>query len=540
MTDKKVERQRKWWGWGYSDESLNAAFVSRVKAMLKRHLGREDFEASCAPRLEDIILAPSRVRLDPGLSDFCTEAVEDRLSHAYGKSYQDTIRAMRGQFDHAPDVVAYPRYEQEIIDLMAFCERQQLALIPYGGGTSVVGGVEPTTSPRYNGNITVDLRNLNRILEIDPVSRCAHVQAGILGPALEAGLRQHGLTLRHFPQSFEFSSVGGWIATRAAGHFATLFTHIDEFVESVRMVTPKGILETRRVPSSGAGPSPEKLILGSEGILGVITETWLKVQAVPLFKVSATVLFENMEDGFAAVRMISQSGLFPSNCRLISSFEALGMGLGDGMHTILILGFESHDHPVDAGIGRSLDICSQFNGKRERSRTGVTRDDSGIELASEVRWRNAFLQGPYLRDYLVSLGLIVDTFETAVTWDRFASFHHGVVKSVKKAIDTYCGKGFVTWRLTHVYPDGPVPYYTVIADSRQGQEIEQWRKIKAAASDAVLAYGGTITHHHAVGKEHRPWYEKERAPLFGSMLGNAKQAVDPHWILNPDVLISSS
>lgn len=410
---------------------------------------------------------------------------------------------------------------------MGYCEAEQVALIPYGGGSSVVGGVEPPTASRYHGAITLDLKSFDRILEVDPVSRSARVQAGILGPALESGLRPYTLTLRHFPQSFEFSSLGGWIATRAGGHFATGFTHIDDFVESVRMVTPRGVLETRRVPYSGAGPSPERLVLGSEGILGVITEAWVRLQGIPTHRVSASVRFEEA-DGISAVRALGQSGLFPSNCRLISPLEALGMGAGDGNHAVLLLSFESHDHALQAWMERAMEICAGFNGTwREVER------DNAVDS-----WRRSFLQAPYLRDYLVTLGLIVETFETAITWDRFDAFHAAVLTAVDQAIRDVSGKGLVTWRLSYVYSNGVAPYYTVISAGRRGEELEQWAAIKAAASDAILANGGTITHHHAVGRDHRRWYVNERGELYCSLLSAAKASVDPRWIMNPGVLVT--
>jgi alkyldihydroxyacetonephosphate synthase len=433
--------------------------------------------------------------------------------------------------------VAYPRQEAEIVELMKFCAAEHVALIPYGGGTSVVGGVEPPRSSDYAAVITVDMQYFNRILEVDTTSRCARIQAGIYGPALEAGLKPYNYTLRHFPQSFEFSTLGGWIATRASGHYATMYTHIDDFVESIRMLTPHGILETRRVPSSGAGPGPNQLILGSEGAFGFITEAWMRVQMSPAFKASAVIRFHETADGIQALKALSQCGLFPTNCRLISPLEAFMAGLGDGHHTILILGFESHDHALDAWIDRALAICVEYSGEWDANNVVIQSSADRRESGPADQWRRSFLQAPYLRDYLVSLGLIVETFETAITWDRFEPFHQKLVEAVQDAIATHCGRGLVTWRVTYVYPDGPVPYYTVIAQAQRDHELAQWADIKAVASNLILENGGTITHHHAVGKDHRPWYEQERSDLFNKVLSGAKRTLDPNWILNPEVLI---
>lgn len=523
-------RPRKWWGWGYEDEAVDDGLIQRARSLVKFGLGIEPPEPIRPPSLEQLRLRSPRIDLPGSVSRFCTDDLFDRASHAVGKAYRDVVRALRAELTNPPDYVAYPREESEIRKIMAYCEAEQVALIPYGGGSSVVGGVEPATASRYRGTITVDLKCFDRIVEVDTLSRSARVQAGILGPALELGLRAHNLTLRHFPQSFEFSSLGGWIATRAGGHFATGFTHIDDFVESVRMVTPRGVLETRRVPYSGAGPSPERLVLGSEGILGVITEAWVRLQGIPTHRVSATVRFEPAH-GISAVRALGQSGLLPSNCRLVSPLEALGMGAGDGSHAVLLLGFESHDHALEAWMERALEICAGFNGTWG-AEDALLRDSAG------ETWRKSFLQAPYLRDYLVTLGLVVETFETAITWDRFDVFHASVLAAVDQAIRDVSGKGLVTWRLSYVYPDGVAPYYTVISTGRRGEELEQWAAIKAAASEAILANGGTITHHHAVGRDHRPWYVVERGELYCSLLSAAKASVDPHWIMNPGVLVN--
>ncbi len=524
-------RPRKWWGWGYEDEALDDGLIQRGRSLVKSGLGIEPPEPIRPPSLEDLRFRSPRIDLPASVSRFCTDALFDRASHAVGKAYRDVVRALRAELTNPPDYVAYPREESEIREIMAYCEAEQVALIPYGGGSSVVGGVEPATASRYRGTITLDLKFFDRILEVDTLSRAARVQAGTLGPALESGLRPYNLTLRHFPQSFEFSSLGGWIATRAGGHFATGFTHIDDFVESVRMVTPRGVLETRRVPYSGAGPSPERLVLGSEGVLGVITEAWVRLQQIPTHRVSATVQFNRVADGISAVRTLGQSGLFPSNCRLISPVEAFGMGAGDGKAAVLLLAFESHDHLLEPWMERATEICAGFNGTWRAA-------DAGERESAVDSWRRSFLQAPYLRDYLVTLGLIVETFETAITWDRFDELHRTVLSAVDAAVRRVSGKGLVTWRLSYVYPDGVAPYYTVIAAGRRGEELEQWAAIKAAASDAILANGGTITHHHAVGRDHRRWYADERGGLYCSLLSAAKASVDPRWIMNPGVLVT--
>lgn len=526
-----TERRRKFWGWGYDDEVLPPALIERTSALLQMGFGLETLTPTPPPRAEAIRLRAPRFALPPSLTAFCTDAHYDRLSHSYGKAYRDIMRGLRGQFDHPPDYVAYPHTDDHIQQIMTFCASNSIALIPYGGGSSVVGGVEPTTDSRYVGVIALDLKHFNQVLAIDPVSRSIRAQGGIYGPALEAALKLHGLTLRHFPQSFEFSTLGGWIATRAGGHFATLYTHIDDFVQSVRMITPSGVMQTRRLPNSGAGPQPERLIMGSEGAFGVITEAWLRVQQVPTHRAAAAVRFADESAAIEAVRAISQAGLYPSNCRLISAFEAFNSGLGDGGHTVLLLAFESADHSVEAWMARGLDICKKYDGLWDEIAAGARRSAPADE------WRASFIKAPYLRDYLAQCGLILETFETAITWDQFAVFHQAVLDSAQNALNTHCGAGVITWRFTHVYPDGPAPYYTVMALGKRDHELEQWDTIKTAVSTAIIAHGGTITHHHAVGKDHRRWYEMERSPLFGAALSAVKNAFDPAGIMNPGTLL---
>jgi alkyldihydroxyacetonephosphate synthase len=525
-------RRHKHWGWGYEDQLPSAAQLRETAAALASHLGLTVSELEWPVALEELELAPPRVTVPAGLSDICVSDDHARASHALGKSYADVVNGFRGRFQHPPDFVARPRDEREIERVLEWCAAETVAAIPYGGGTSVVGGVSPDVAPSYNGAVSIDLRALDRVLEVDPVSRAARIQAGAAGPALESQLGEQRLTLRHFPQSFEFSTLGGWIATRAAGHFATVLTHIEDFVESVRAITPAGVWASRRLPGSGAGVSPDRMLAGSEGVLGVITEAWVRVQPRPAHRHSAGVRFGSFQSGAECVRAISQSGLNPANCRLMDAREARTTMAGDGSHALLVLGFESVDHPVDASMARALEICAEHDGD---AREGGHRGSSDAVSA----WREAFLGAPYMRDVLVAMGVLSETFETAITWERFPEFHERVSMAAQQALREACpgAQGQLSCRFTHVYPDGPAVYYTVLAPARRGEEVEQWQAIKQAVSDVVIGEGGTITHHHAVGREHRRWYEKQRPGPFAAALRGAKAAVDPQGIMNPGVLI---
>src|SRR5205085_4196002 len=340
--------------------------------------------------------------------------------------------------------------------------------------------------------------------------RAARIEGGVYGPALEAQLKPHGLTLRHFPQSFEYSTLGGWIATRSGGHFATLYTHIDDLVESLRVVTPSGVIETRRLPGSGAGPSPDRLLIGSEGTLGIITQAWMRLQERPRFRAGGAVRFADFFTAAQALRKIAQAGLYPANCRILDPQEALNTGAADGSVAIMVLAFESADHPLDAWMTRALECCADHGGRPELA-TGADAHREG----AAGRWRNAFIRMPYLIERTIRLGVVNDTFETAITWDRFEAFHDSVKAATERAIlDATGRRGEVTCRCTHVYPDGPAPYFTFHALGRHGELLKQWTAIKSAALDAVIAGGGTVTHHHAVGRGHRPWYDRQRPELF--------------------------
>jgi alkyldihydroxyacetonephosphate synthase len=502
----------------------------------RAHLGFGGEDVEEPVPLEDVELPRARLEPPAGLAEICSSETYERASHAYGKSYRDVVRGFRGRFDHPPDVVAFPRDAREVEAVLEWCAARGAAAIPYGGGTSVVGGVEAAIGDGYAGSVTIDLGRLDRVLEIDRASRAALIQAGATGPSLEDQLRDHGLTLRHFPQSFQLSTLGGWIATRAGGHFATLYTHIDDLVESITAVTPAGTIETRRLPGSGAGPSPDRMLLGSEGILGVITEAWVRLHERPTHKASAAVTFLDFARGAEAVRALGQSGLYPTNCRLLDPGEAALTGAA-AEGALLVLGFESADHPVEPWMDRALELAGDFGGSTERSSRHEPDQRPTAGRSSVSTWRDVFLRAPYLRDTFVACGVISETFETAITWDRFEALHTSVVEATERALAETCGGGRVMCRFTHVYPDGPAPYFTVLAPARKGSELSQWDAIKAAASDAIIAAGGTITHHHAVGRDHRRWYDRQRPPAFADALRAAKAALDPAAVLNPGVLI---
>ena len=530
-------RRRKFWGWGYEGEGLTEQEIEALAGALYEHLHLGGLRAAPPPRLEDIELRPHRVEPPATLAHLSSTGRWERAEHTLGKSFADLVRGMQGRYDNPPDVVAFPSTEEELVAVLDWAADAGVAAIPYGGGSSVVGGIEPDVGTGYRGAVSIDLRRMGRVLEIDHASRAALIEAGTLGPALEAQLRPHQLTLRHFPQSFEVSSLGGWIATRSGGHYATLFTHIDDFVEGLRVVTPQGSIETRRLPGDGAGVAAERLFIGSEGALGVISRAWMRLQDRPTFRASISALFGDFHRAWSASRAIARSGLWPANCRLLDPNEALISGAGDGSASILIVTFESADHPVDAWMARAVEIGKEHGGRVAGADTGGRTERDANRSGATGLWRDAFIRGGHFHDAYVRLGLVMETFETACTWDRFPELHAGVLAAASQAMREVCGSGVVACRLAYVYPDGPAPYFTVLAPGRPGAELEQWSAIKGAASEAILRGGATITHHHAVGRYHRPWYDRQRPDLFADALRAAKSALDPTGIMNPGVLL---
>lgn len=599
------ERRFKQWGWGYADQVADAATMASAARGVREMFGFGQEPRAAAPFDAGAVPRP-RLGAPAALESLFSDDPYERTVRAMGKAYRDIVRGFYGQGPPPPDLVARPRSAADVEEVLAWAEDARAAVIPFGGGTSVVGGVEArlgeaaveqglagSVAGDYRGVICLDMRRMDRVLEVDPLSLAARVQAGATGPSLEEQLREQGLTLRFYPQSFEFSTLGGWIATRAGGHFATGPTHIEDSVESLRAVTPRGEWVSRRVPSSGAGPSPDRLLAGSEGTLGVITEAWLRVLERPRFKASATVGFAGsnaagsgsvatggragggvdgrlsqalgeaaFRRGAAAVRALVQSGLPLANCRLVDPLEARTTGAGDGSAALLLLGFESAALPIGDLIEAAIGIAREHGGSiapEEAARSvgaggrladltggsagarGETAEDSG---GAAGQWRNTFLFAPYLRDTFVACGVLSETFETATTWDRFDWFHKTVSKATRQAVAAVCnapveGEGAprVSCRLTHVYRDGAALYFTVLAPAIRGGEVEQWDEIKAAVSEAIIAAGGTITHHHAVGRDHRPYYDSQRPDPFAAALRAAKKTLDPAAVLNPGVLV---
>lgn len=533
--DEMAAPRMKYWGWGFDDgnDPDDMAAKEAYAKNLAGNYGVDGIKPLTRPGIDEFGISKPRVKPPKTIEHLFSEDPTERLARSVGKSFGDYARVFTRQFENVSDLVACPETEEDVISILDWADENNVAVIPYGGGSSVCGGVEPAVGDSYAAAISLDMGLMNKVLEIDRTSRAARIQAGVFGPDLENQLRPHGLTLRHFPQSFQYSTLGGWIATRSGGHYASLYTHIDDLIEGMRVVTPNGVAETRRLPGSGAGPSPDRMFLGSEGILGVITEGWMRLQDRPTFRASTTVEFEDFYQGAEALRALSQSWLFPSNCRLIDATEAAG--ISDGKHAVMILGFEGADHPVEPWMDRALELVSDHGGTYN---TEVMEKKESNKEGAAGQWRNTFMQGGYGRDLGVACGSIGDTFETSITWDKFPDYHATLMERTRNIIKEVTGHdGRVTCRFTHVYPDGPAPYFSFGGLGTTDGMLDQWREIKLETMRGVSENGGTVTHHHAVGRDHRPGYTRQVPDVVLGAIQGAKSRVDPNGIMNPGVLI---
>jgi len=556
----------RWWGWGTLDRDFSLegrqAFWPKLQEWLELPDEAIEHEAHPVP-LEEISLRPPRLD-DPMLLSLRRLLGEGqvradkltRVEHAYGKSYRDLVRIRTGHIPNPSDVVVYPVDQGQVASLLAWAAEREVAVIPFGGGSSVLGGVEPALDGCFA--ITLDLARLDRVLSLDPVSRTARIQAGATGPEVEAQLNAQGFTLGHFPQSFEFSTLGGWIATRSAGQNSIGYGKIEHMIQAVRVVTPVGIVETKDTPATAAGPSLLQLFAGSEGAYGVITEATMRIHPLPEVQDYRGILFHDMEGGIAAFRALMQSrSLRPAIVRLSDPSETASQAVMSREHhgthrladhvleqylgargydltagsILLLLGFDGEAKWVARQWDLALEVCG---------------DHRGLSLGRAVgrAWMRDRYALPYLRDTLLGHGVIVDTLETATTWSNLMPLYEAMVNAIKATITaTGGGPGYVMTHISHAYEHGASLYTTFlgrqVGDPDPLAKQAQWQEIKQAATDTIMAVGGTLTHHHGIGRDHAPWLDEEIGLLGMKALRTLKQTFDPVGILNPGILVRS-
>jgi alkyldihydroxyacetonephosphate synthase len=535
-------RDSKWWGWG--DPSVAPELDAAARAMLRERIG----ELEPASRVSDLdgFRLPEAAALPAALIEAVGEAnvftgTEDRVRHATGRGYPDLVRLRSGGLEAAPDAVVLPADADTLRGVLDVCSAERIAVVPFGGGTSVVGGVEPLHGA-HERLISLDLGGLREV-EVDHRSLTARLGAGLRGPEAEAALAAHGLTLGHFPQSFHYASVGGFAATRSAGQASSGYGRFDDLVASVRLIAPAGQLRTLETPHSAAGPALRELIVGSEGVLGVIPEVTVRVRPAPAVRRYEAWIAESFEAGGEIVRGLAQGSGLPDVIRVSDEEEtrvslALSGPRGvagaafDGYlrlrgrreGCLIVVGFEGGEESV--ARRRALSV-------RLLRRGGAAY----LGQAAGRTWEHGRFHGPYLRDTLMDMGAMVETLETSHTWSRLGELHRAVGTAIGESLAAQGTPGLVFCHLSHAYADGASLYFTFISRARRGEEVDRWRRVKRAACEAIVAAGGTITHHHAVGRDHAPYMEAEVGRTGLEVLRAVKERLDPEGIMNPGKLI---
>lgn len=535
-------RDSKWWGWG--DPAVSPQLDETALATLLERIG----ELQPLPRAAELngFELPVAEPLPPMLIEAVGEenvftGIEDRVRHATGSGYVDLARLRGGRLDAAPDAVLLPADADAVQHALHVCAAEGVAVVPFGGGTSVVGGVEPLRGV-HSRLVSLDLARL-RGMEVDARSLTARLGAGLRGPEAEAGLAKHGVVLGHYPQSFEYATVGGFAATRSAGQASSGYGRFDSLVSSVSLIAPSGDLRTLETPHSAAGPALRELVVGSEGIFGVIPEVTVRVRPAPRQRRYEAWIAESFEAGAEIVRALAQGPGLPDVIRISDQEETeVSLALSGprgiagrlfggyldlrrrGNGCLIVVGFEGGEESV--ARRRALSV-------RALHRGGAVY----LGQAAGRSWEHGRYQGPYLRDTLMEMGAMVETLETSHTWARLGALHAAVGNAIRDSLSGQGTPGMVFCHLSHAYPDGASLYFTFIARARQGEELEQWGKVKRAASEAIVANGGTITHHHGVGRDHAPYMEAEVGQTGLDALRAVKEQLDPVGIMNPGKLL---
>jgi alkyldihydroxyacetonephosphate synthase len=521
-----------WSGWG--DPADAAALPAAALELVQQALGVRHRAPSLvdldAVRLPKASLPASARRLLSGAigDGNLRDDDETRVRHTRGKSTPDLLRIRAGDADDAPDAVLTPGSHDEVLDVLRICSEERVAVVPFGGGTSVVGGLAASRAA-FEGIVALDLRRLNGLLALDEESRTATLEPGLRGPEAEALLGARGFTIGHHPQSFEYATIGGFAAVRSSGQASAGYGRFDEVVLALRVAAPSGTLVLGRAPKSAAGPDLRELILGSEGAFGVITAVTVQVRPAPAERVYEGWRLPSFADGRTALRRLAQDGPLPTLVRLsdeaetaLNLAEPAELGARTGSGCLAIVGYEGTANEVEhirAGASATIRACG---GEPEQG-------------AGEA-WRRGRYRGPYLRDALLDAGALVETLETATFWSALEPLYTSVSDALRRSLSDQGSPPLVLCHVSHVYPAGASLYFTIACAALE-DPVSQWREAKASASDAILACGATITHHHGVGSDHRAWYAQEIGELGVQALRAVKSTLDPAGILNPGVLI---
>jgi alkyldihydroxyacetonephosphate synthase len=543
----------RWWGWG--DAAHPPGLPAHALEFLRETVGLAERPrppvALGRVRLPASTISPATLASLGAIvgAEHVRDGHSERVLHAAGKGYPDLVRLRAGAPDGAPDAVLYPGSHEQLRALLELCARSSLAIVPFGGGTSVVGGVAPLRGS-HSGVLALDTSRMADILELDERSATVRVQGGLRAPALERRLAAHGLTLGHFPQSFEYVSLGGCAATRSAGQASSGYGAIEKMILGLRLAAPAAEIALSAIPASAAGPGVRQLLVGSEGTLGVISELDLRVRPAPRERIYEGVFFEDFAAGEETLRLLAREHALPDVTRLSDEQETrmslalagtagvkdrLGRAYlrlrGYGGGCLAILGFEGDGEELACRRRRAHAIVSQGGGL-------------AVGRAPGEAWLKSRFAAPYLRDELLTHGVMVETLETAAQWSDVAALHRSVSAAIVSALSGRgaggVGEALVMCHLSHVYETGVSLYFTLLARQREGDELGQWRAVKQAAGEAIMAGGGTITHHHGVGHDHAPWMAREIGADGVEALRALKAQLDPAGIMNPGKLLDLS
>ena len=544
----------KWWGWGDPNLEFPMADKPTLWPWATKKLGITSAVATAKPvDLASIQIGPSRAgaALLAQLRDILAPAQLSleplaRLQHSYGKSFPDLFRVRSGAVTRAPDAVLMPDSHAQVEALVRLAQSLDFCLIPFGGGTNIVGGINPSAD-EARPVLTLSLRNMNRLLSLDPQSRTATIQAGALGPQIEADLGKQGHSLGHFPDSFEYSTLGGWLATRSAGMQSDAYGKIEDMVVSIKIATPSGTIVTKPVPASSAGPDLNRLLIGSEGILGVITEATMRVHRTPAVKHYTGYLFRNFEDGVRGIQACLDCGFTPSMVRLQDSGESeLAFNMRAPKHGIegwiqdrvkRWLRFRGYVQPCILILGVEGDEAAIGATRRHSHR--ILKRHGGFPLGKTVgeTWSKDKFNIPYLRDYIMDYGCMADVAETSTVWSNVLPLYAATIDAVKARFREGDGTGFVGCHISHTYQTGACLYFTFAARLPKGGALDHYYGYKRLVTDTIMRLGGTLSHHHAVGIEHRLWMAQEISPAGLQALQALKASLDPRRILNPGKLL---
>jgi len=555
---KTEVQQMKWWGWGVEGSQFNISDKPELWPFVDDILGINGEVQSTLPVSFDSITMPEQtlnqafldLMTDELGQEYCFTDKKERLIHAYGKSFRDLWRIRHGIVAAAPDCVVYPESELDVVTIVRAAQQHDVVIIPFGGGSNIAGCLDAQGNGRMV--VSLDMKRMNRVLEVDKTSNTAHIQSGALGPEMEVQLNAEGVTLGHFPDSFEYSTLGGWIATRSAGMQSDKYGKIEDMVVALRMVTPSGTIVTRKVPKASNGIDINHICIGSEGILGVITEATMQVHQLPECRAFYGYIFPDFESGIAAVQECVEQDCAPVITRLNDAgktalsfaYKSKSSGLKSLLSKLLkwyLRAIKKYD------LSRICLMLTAFEGtktnykQQKKMVNTIYKKHGGINLGTEPG--KTFERGkydfPYLRDYVMDRNIMADVSETATVWSNILPLYYKSYKAIEAAIRETGYKPFVGCHISHTYHTGASLYFTFGCLQKSELELEQYLYIKKAAEDAFIQNGGSLSHHHAVGTEHLPWIEEDISATGIKAVQALKDGLDPASVMNPGKIISN-